>query len=95
MEKYFDCDIAKEFLTFVSYCEKSFIDNIPSGIIQNLVELAADSTKSYFVDKNKSLVEQEISEGCKNLIISFYYSYMMDSLDKANILDEWLKNELE
>lgn len=84
-------DVAKEFITIVSYCDEVFIENIPKIILQKLNTLAADSVKDFYVDKNKSLMKQDISDECENLISKFYFTYMIDLSKKEQILKQLLQ----
>ena len=95
MEERFNSDVSKELLTMLSYCDNSLISNIPENVIENLTESAADSNKEYFVNKNKSLMEQNISSECKKLIALLYFTYMTNDEEKEELLNTWLKNEKE
>jgi hypothetical protein len=93
MEEKFSNDIYKELLTILSYCENSLINNIPKGVIQEITDYAADSDKEYYVDKNKSLLEQSISDECKDLLGIMYFMYAADEKEKDELLNTWLENE--
>ena len=93
MEEKLNSDLAKELLVVISYCEEDFLNNIPEYVLKKLSDFAADSQKDYYVDKNKSLSEQNISEECKNLLALIYFTYMLDSNKKNEMLDIWFKNE--
>ncbi len=93
MKEKFSNDIYKELLTILSYCENSLINNIPKGVIQEITDYAADSNKEYYVDKNKSLMEQEISDECKSLLGIMYFMYVADEKEKDELLNTWLENE--
>lgn len=88
-----DNNVAKELLTVISYCDNNFINSIPDSILQNLNNLAADSTKNFYIDKNKTLIEQNISDECKDLLSIIYYMYVSNESFKNEILDIWLRNE--
>lgn len=88
-----DKDIAKELLTVISYCDNSFINNIPSNFLINLKELAADSSENYYIDNNKNLLEQNISNETKELLGILYYLYMTNLEEKEEMLNIWLNNE--
>lgn len=93
MEEKLNSDLAKELLTIISYCEDTFINNIPSYVIEKISDYAADSEKDFYVDKNKSLSNQNISEDCKNLLSLLYFTYCLDSESKNKMIDIWFKNE--
>lgn len=95
IEEKLDNDIAKEVLTVLSYCDINFINNLPSSVLKKLTDLAADSSKEYYVDKEKSLLNQNISEDSKDVIAILYYMYMTDDDSNEEILNTWLKNERE
>lgn len=93
LEKNINADTAKELLTIISYCDNEFIDSIPDYVLQNLNNLASTSTKDFYIDKNKSLIEQNISEDCKDLLSIIYFTYMTDLSSKNEILNIWIQNE--
>lgn len=69
-------DIAKECLLILSYCDKRFVNNIPCEVLITLNELAANSLKDFYIDKNKDLIEQNISTECRELLSYIFYQYM-------------------
>ncbi len=87
--------ISKEVLTILSYCDDSIIRKIPNNFFKELVEHAADSEANCFIDPNKTLDEQNISEGAKDLLALIYYSYIADESVKNEIKYSWDKNEKE
>ena len=89
-----DNDTAKELLIVLSFCDENFIENIPSYVIQNLNVLAANSQKEIYIEKNKSLLEQNISSVCKEFLSILYFVYMTDSNYKDEILNTWLTNDI-
>ncbi len=93
MEEIYDSDLAKELLTILSNTDLEFINKLPSNFLNELSFVAADSNKEFFIQKNKSLKEQNISEECKDLLSFLYYS-TLDSKDKEILLDNWLKNDI-
>ena len=93
MEEKLNSDLAKELLVVISYCEEDFLNNIPEYVLKKLSDFASDSQIDYYIDKNKSLSEQNISEECKNLLALIYFTYILDSNEKNEMLDIWFKNE--
>lgn len=87
-------DVAKEFLTILAYCDNSFLEKIPNQIVKKMNDLAADSLKDFYIDVNKPLTEQKISEECKDLLSLFYYMYMTEPSAQKNIFASWTKNDL-
>lgn len=92
-ENDYSCDVAKEFLTIISYCEDSFIKNIPDEIIVHLKNLAGDSMVNYYIDKNKTLMEQQMSSECKDLLTTLYYLYMTTPKSKEIVISNLIMNE--
>lgn len=91
IEENFNPDLAKEFLTVLAYCDNSFLSKIPGKFLKKLNDLAADSLKDFYIDKNKTLIEQDLSDECQDLIALVYFMYMTDSNIKKQILSELLK----
>lgn len=93
MEEKLNNDLAKELLTIISCCDNNFVSSIPNTTLKKINELAADSKKEYYLNKTKSLEEQNISNECKDLLSLMYFIYMLDSNSQTKVLDIWLKNE--
>lgn len=89
-----DKDLAKELLIVLSYCDNSLINKIPDNFIKTLSEIASDSNKEYYIEKDKSLSNQNISEECKDLLSILYYIYEVNEIEKEDILNHWIKNEI-
>ena len=70
-----DCDIAKELLTILSYMDIEFINKIPKDFMKELVNLAANSEKDFYIEKGKKLKEQNLSIECKQWITYLYNKY--------------------
>jgi len=85
-------DVCKETLTVLSCCDKDVIEKIPANVFKKLSELAADSNMDCYIDSQKSLAEQDISEECKNLLSIIYYTYMSDKDEKMKLINEWKEN---
>ncbi|MBR2289205.1 MAG: hypothetical protein IJ867_00935 [Clostridia bacterium] len=86
-------DVYKEALTVLSNCDSDVIAKIPDKVFKALNKLAADSNLEFYIDSEKSLAEQDISEECKDLLSIIYYTYMSDKEEKKEILSTWGKNE--
>ena len=95
IEEKLNNDVAKEVLTILSNCDIDFINNIPDDILKKMTDLAADSTKEYYIDKDKDLLKQNISEDSKDVIAILYFMYIADNSYKEELLNIWLKNEIE
>lgn len=92
MEEFVSCDVAKEFLMVLAYCDSNFVNNIPDYIMKKMNDLAADSLKEVYIDKNKTLMEQDISNECRELIGMIYFTYAIDSDAKKDLLNTLLEN---
>ena len=93
LEDRLDVDLAKETLITLSYLNPSILKQIPKNLYQKITSLAALSKKDYYVDIEKPLEEQEISEDCKDLISIIYYLYVADDDEKRNLWNQWIQNE--
>lgn len=81
-------DTSKELLTILSFCEEEILDNIPDNILNELNELASCSKKDYFINKNKLLKDQDISEDCKKLLVDIYNTYIENINTKEHIIND-------
>lgn len=86
-------DISKETLTFLSFFDSNIIKKIPDNLFSKLCNLAADSKKDFYIDKNKKFKDQKISEECKDLLSLIYYDYIAEEDEKKEILEKWSMNE--
>lgn len=86
-------DVCKEVLTILGYFNNDIMEKIPSRILVKLNELAADSKLDYYIDKEKKLIEQDISEKSKDLIALLYYSYIANENEKYELSKIWNENE--
>lgn len=87
-------DVAKEFLTFLSFMDEDTIKNIPSNFLKSFNDLAANSTKEFYIDKNKNLNEQNMSEECKDLLGLIYFITSKDYNEQNEILNAWDLNDI-
>lgn len=86
-------DVCKEVLIILGYLNNDILEKIPSRIFKKLNELAADSKLNYYIDKEKDLLEQNISEKSKDLIALLYYSYIANENEKHELSKIWNENE--
>lgn len=93
MEEQFDCNVAKEFLTYMSYFDNSIIERLPDSFLRQIMLIAADSKKNYFVDKDKKLYEQNISDECLDLISAVYLLFVSNEEEKNILLEQISDNE--
>ena len=71
-----DSDVCKETLSVLAYFDTNLIKKIPNHVLKKLGELAADSNTEFYINLEKNLNEQNISEKCKDLISLIYYNYI-------------------
>ena len=86
-------NIAKETLEILKYFSKTFTSKIPKKTIDELEMLSKNSNKNVNIDKNKSLKEQNILSGTKDMIALMYYSYIASDYEKEQLVKIWNKNE--
>lgn len=86
-------DVCKEVLTILGFFNIDVIEKIPSKILQKINELAADSELNYYIDREKDLIDQDISEKGKDLIALLYYSYIATENEKNELSKIWNDNE--
>ena len=86
-------DTAYETLYILNHCDKKFVSKIPTKILNNLNEIAKNSSKKINLLPNKKLKEQNISDETKDFISGLYYTYIADKNEKKEILSIWQQNE--
>ena len=86
-------DTAYETLYILNHCDNEFITKIPIKILNNLHEIAKNSSKKVNLLPNKKLKEQNISDETKDFISGLYYTYIADKDEKKKILSIWQQNE--
>ena len=86
-------DTAYETLYIINHCDKKFVSKIPTKILNNLNEIAKNSSKKINLLPNKKLKEQNISDETKDFISGLYYTYIADKNEKKEILSIWQQNE--
>lgn len=92
MEEILDNDVAKELFTVLSFCDSEIIKKIPSDFLDTLRSLASNSRKSFKLIRDKSLLEQNISSECKDLLALVYYTYVANPTSKDEVYNSWLVN---
>ena len=85
-------DIAKETIEFLKCFDHKSVSKIPYNFLKTLVILAQESDISVEIDRRLKLHEQNISEGCKDLLGLIYYNYIATDEEKSNILKLWNEN---
>ena len=89
IDKDFGYDVYKEALTFIAYFDKELLERLPQDMFEKLTNLAAESNADFYVDVTKTLIEQKMSEECKDLIALIYYNCIADEMEKNEILRMW------
>ncbi len=90
---FLDSNVAKEVLTILLYSDEKIGNSIPREIYSNLTELAADSTLDIKFDKDKNLIEQNISSDALDMFSLLYYLYATDADEQKEILSSWIMND--
>lgn len=86
-------DVFKETLMILSYFDDDLLKKIPSKFFKKMCELAADSKMDFYIEKNKKLYEQNISEEAKDLISLIYYNYIAEDNEKKELIKTWYQND--
>ena len=86
-------DVYKEVFTILSFFSNDLIDKIPSTVLETIGNLSLNSNANFYIDKEKSLKDQNISDDSKNLISLIYYSYIASENEKNELLKLWNNNE--
>ena len=88
-------NVCKEVISILAYFDDDIIEKIPSKILIKINELAADSNVDYYIDTEKGLLDQQLSEKSKDLIALIYYSYIANENEKYELSKIWNDNEKE
>ena len=88
------CDIAKETIEVLKYCDSKIQSQIPQSTMNFLNKMAGESKIEINIDVNKKISEQKISEECKDMLSWIYYNYIANDIEKKETLKIWNENEL-
>lgn len=88
-------NIYKEVLITLAYFDEELIKKIPDKVFENLKELAGESEEDFYINTEKDLENQDISEESKDLISLIYYDYIADEQEKKEIMKSWNENEIK
>ena len=83
------CDVYKEALTYIAYFDEELLDNIPTKVLHELNDKAADSKKDFFINPEEPLEKQNMSEEAKNLLALIFYNYVADEEEKKKLMKLW------
>lgn len=86
-------DICKEVLIILSYFNDDLIKKIPTRVFKKLSELSVGSKIELYIDTEKDLDKQNISEESKDLISLIYYNFIADENEKNRLMKLWNDNE--
>ena len=87
-------NIAAETMQVLRYFDRNFRSKISSDFLKLLEELSEGCNIVVKIDKNKELKDQNISEGCKDLIAIIYYRFIATEDEKREIIKAWNNNEM-
>lgn len=82
-----------EVFAILSFLNVDLIDKIPDNVIKRIGNLSTNSNTNFYVNKEKKLNAQDISEESKDLISLIYYTYIANENEKNELLKLWNKNE--
>lgn len=88
------CDIAKETIEVLRCFDISLLAEIPKNSLYDLEKISKKSKKVVNIDREKKLIQQNISEESKDLISLLYYNYCANEKEKEDIIKIWKDNEL-
>ena len=86
------CDAVKEGLTYLAYFQQELINQIPSLFLTEMKKIANKSTRTFEVDTSKNLLEQEMSEDCKDFLALVHYLFFATPEEKKELAEIWRKN---
>ena len=93
MSKVEMCDVANEVVTVLNYTDSKLLENLPIEILKYLQITAKQSDKSFTIEPEKKLNEQNLSEESKNLLALLFGLYMANEKDREYIKNCWDSNE--
>ena len=82
-----------EVFTILSFFNDDLIDKIPDNVLKKIGNLSIDSNTNFYINKEKNLNDQDISEESKDLISLIYYTYIANENEKSELLKLWNENE--
>lgn len=87
-----DYDLAKEILMILPYIDKNYLKKLSWNFINNLNDLASLSTKNFYFEKDKTFLEMNISDECKDFLAMLYFNEV-DIKERKDLLNIWNYNE--
>ncbi len=86
-------NVFKETLEVLKHFDSEFLSKIPNEFLNAMKEFASKSTITVNIDTSKNLIEQDISEECKEMISLIFYSYIATKEEKEELTELWNVNE--
>lgn len=86
-------NVFKETLEVLNHFDSEFLSKIPNEFLNAMKEFASKSTITVNIDTSKNLIEQDISEECKEMISLIFYSYIATKEEKEELTELWNVNE--
>ena len=86
-------NVFNETLEVLNHFDSEFLSKIPNEFLNAMKEFASKSTITVNIDTSKNLIEQDISEECKEMISLIFYSYIATKEEKEELTELWNVNE--
>ena len=86
-------NVFKETLEVLNHFDSEFLSKIPNEFLNAMKEFASKSTITVNIDTSKNLIEQDISEECKEMISLIIYIYIATKEEKEELTELWNVNE--
>ena len=78
-------DVCKEVFIVLSHLDNKLLEKIPNKFLKFLTDQAADSNYDFYINPNKDLDEQDLSEESKDLLSSFNTQYYNNLSNDDNL----------
>jgi len=88
-------DVCKEVFIVLSHLDNKLLEKIPNKFLKFLTDQAADSNYDFYINPNKDLDEQDLSEESKDLLSLIYYAYIANEAEKKELSKNWNENEIK
>lgn len=86
-------DICNEVLSVLSMCQEEILEQLPQEVFEKLRSFAADSNIEIFINTDKELLDQNISQESKDLIALIYIQYVANEKEKVELQKILSENE--
>jgi len=85
-------EVFKEVYSVLSLTDNELVSKIPDRIFQSIVEYASKSDAQPYIDMDKEINEQKISDEAKSILSILWYEYMCDNEEKQDIAKMWFNS---